>query len=77
METGREEIMNKDEVAALIEQIPQGLTPDEFLVELANLAASTEREACAKLCDQISDEDGFEGGYADNCANQIRQRGNQ
>jgi hypothetical protein len=72
-----ESILSRDKVAALIDQIPKGLDADDFLVELANLAASTEREACAKLCDQISDEDGFEGGYADNCANQIRQRGDQ
>lgn len=34
-----------------------------------------EREACAALCDKISDEDGFEGGYADRCAFAIRERG--
>ena len=34
-----------------------------------------EREACAALCDRISDEDGFEGGYADRCAFAIRERG--
>lgn len=34
-----------------------------------------EREACAKLCDELSDEDGFEGGYADRCAITIRERG--
>ena len=35
----------------------------------------TEREACARVCDRISDEDGFEGGYADRCAFAIRERG--
>ena len=34
-----------------------------------------EREACAKVCDARSDEDGFEGGYADQCAIEIRARG--
>ena len=34
-----------------------------------------EREACAELCDKIADDDGFEGGYADYCAQRIRKRG--
>lgn len=34
-----------------------------------------EREACAALCDKIADDDGFEGGYADYCAQAIRKRG--
>ena len=38
-------------------------------------AVAAEREACAALCDKISDEDGFEGGYADRCAFAIRERG--
>lgn len=38
-------------------------------------AVEAEREACAALCDKISDEDGFEGGYADRCAFAIRERG--
>ena len=41
----------------------------------AKLVAAAEREACAALCDKISDEDGFEGGYADRCAFAIRERG--
>ena len=38
-------------------------------------AVAAEREACAALCDKISDEDGFEGSYADRCAFAIRERG--
>jgi hypothetical protein len=38
-------------------------------------AVAAEREACAALCDKISDEDGFEGGYANYCAHAIRERG--
>ncbi len=34
-----------------------------------------EREACAELCDKLSDEDGFEGSYANRCAFAIRERG--
>ena len=40
--------MNKLEVADLIEQIPQELTPDEFLVALATKAAEWEREKLAQ-----------------------------
>jgi len=35
-----------------------------------------EREACARICDDQSDKDGFEGGYANECAERIRARGN-
>ena len=49
----------------------------EDLEKFAKIVAAAEREACAKLCDQIADADGFEGCYADNCAKQIRQRGNK
>ena len=45
------------------------------LEAFAALVAAAEREACAALCDKISDEDGFEGGYADRCAFAIRERG--
>ena len=38
-------------------------------------AREDEREMCAALCDKISDEDGFEGGYAARCAFAIRERG--
>ena len=47
---------------------------DEILV-LVNAAIAAEREACAALCDKISDDDGFEGGYANYCAHAIRARG--
>jgi hypothetical protein len=40
-------------------------------------AVAAEREACAALCDKISDDDGFEGGYANYCAHAIRARGQE
>lgn len=43
--------MTEDEVAALIDQIPQGIHVDEFIVMLATKAAEYEREACAKMCE--------------------------
>lgn len=49
---------------------------DQEVLKLVNAAVETEREACAALCDKISDEDGFEGGYAAYCADMIRARSN-
>ncbi len=34
-----------------------------------------EREACAKVCDELSDKHTWEGCYADECAGAIRARG--
>ena len=55
-----------------------GETMEDLLDELKwqiEERIAIEREACAKVCDKISDEDGFEGGYADFCAQAIRKRG--
>jgi hypothetical protein len=40
----------------------------------AALVAAAEREACAKVCDELRDEDGFEP-YGTECAAAIRVRG--
>ena len=40
--------MNTEEVGNLIAKVPQGLSPDEFLMALANLVETTTREACAR-----------------------------
>ncbi len=39
-------------------------------------AVLLEREACAKVCDDHATKDGFEGCYANACAESIRARGN-
>jgi hypothetical protein len=44
------------------------------LETFAALVAAAEREACAKLCDELRDEDGFEP-YGTECAAEIRARG--
>ena len=36
-----------------------------------------EREACARVCDELSDKHTWEGSYADECAQAIRARGEQ
>ena len=33
---------------------------EQEVIQLAALVAAAEREACAKLCDELRDEDGFE-----------------
>lgn len=45
------------------------------VAKFAELVRQDEREECAKLCDELSDKDGFEGSYADACACAIRARG--
>jgi hypothetical protein len=42
---------------------------------LIDEAVKAEREACAKVCDEIATEDGWEGGYAYRCVEAIRARG--
>jgi hypothetical protein len=53
---------------------------DTFLFEEHQLAFEkgrrSEREACAKVCDDHATKDGFEGCYANACAESIRARGN-
>jgi len=44
------------------------------LAVFAALVAAAEREACAKVCDELRDEDGFEP-YGTECAAAIRARG--
>lgn len=47
----------------------------QHLMALVERAVAEEREACAKLCDEIATEDGWEGGYAYRCVEAIRARG--
>jgi len=42
----------------LIAKVPQGLSPDEFLMALANLVETTTREACAREIEvEVADYD--------------------
>jgi hypothetical protein len=51
------------------------LTP--YIERFAKLVAEHEREVCAKLCDQLSSKHTWEGCYANECAEEIRARGNK
>jgi hypothetical protein len=48
-------------------------TPD-VLERFAALVAAAEREACAKVCEELRDEDGYEAWNTE-CAAAIRARG--
>ena len=52
----------------------EGTDIGPMLKRFAALVAAAEREACAKLCDELRDEDGFEP-YGTECAAAIRARG--
>lgn len=49
----------------------------DIMDAFAQLVAAKEREACAKVCDDLSDKHTWEGCYADECAQAIRNRGEQ
>ena len=67
--------MNRDDIIKLaLEHFGAVLKPSDLEVKLAALAVAQEREACAKLCDELRDEDGFEP-YGTECAAAIRARG--
>ena len=55
----------------------------DALQAFADLVRQDEREACAKLCEKVSDDyrndrdnDGYDWPNGDDCANAIRSRGN-
>lgn len=61
--------MKRNEVAKLMDKIPKGLSPDEFLVALATHAAAWGSEQCAVLCEtECAQNDGI------TCAEEIRAR---
>jgi len=63
------------EVIAEAENYTTWTVSTPHLVELVKRAVEAEREACAKVCDDIATEDGWEGSYANGCAVAIRARG--
>ena len=74
--------MTQDEVLETLHRVVQEnkhyttwTVSTPHLVALVKLAIEHEREACAKLCDEIATEDGWEGSYAYRCVEAIRARG--
>ena len=66
--------MTQDEIIEMaIENTINGLNfNQEGLVRFANLVAAKEREACAKVCDELQDIPATEPHH---CAEDIRARG--
>ena len=74
--------MTKQEIAQLIEALPQGLNADEFIYRLVNWAVDIEREACAKVCDEVANKHARVHypdleAVADECSAKITARGEQ
>ena len=71
--------MNKDDIVRLAEEAELWAHKDReyaAIERFANLVAAAEREACAKVCDEI-DEEFAERGRATWCSAAIRARGQE
>ena len=69
--------MTQDEIIRMAREAGfEGMTDHPALMRFANLAAAAEREACAKLCDDLDDDlpDGLAGWQFGEA---IRARGEQ
>ena len=72
--------MTRDEIGDMIAALPQNLEPDEFIYKLVNWAVDREREACAKVCEELIEHTKKLGNNdamltAISCAAAIRARG--
>jgi hypothetical protein len=66
--------MTKDEVAQIVHGMPEGMHIDDYLVELVNRAVAVEREACAKVCEQLGMATNGMNERNYECAEAIRAR---
>jgi hypothetical protein len=67
--------MTKEEIGELVAALPQGLDADEFIFKLVNWAVEREREACAKVCEQLGMATNGMNERNYECATAIRARG--
>ena len=72
--------MTKDEIGDMIAALPQNLEPDDLIYRLVNWAVDKEREACAKVCEELIEHTKKLGNNdamltAISCAVAIRARG--
>lgn len=74
--------MNQDEILGTLRQViaaNQQFTTwtisTPHIMELIRICVEHEREACAKVCDELSKKHSWEGCYANECAEEIRARG--
>ena len=63
-----------DEFARIERENSMKGQPYHWEADAIKAAVLIEREACARVCDEIAREDGFEGGYAYRCVEAIRSR---
>ena len=70
--------MNREDIFRMAMEASATGCGDELtgdaIERFAELVAAAEREACAKVCDERAKEDGWEGCYANECAEAIRAR---
>lgn len=73
----REEIIKLANEAELCQTIwiEEDCIEIESVIQFAKLVAEREREACAKVCDELSAKHTWEGCYANECVEAIRARG--
>jgi hypothetical protein len=72
--------MNKEDIIRMAQEAGEAEGMAEFVFHpvierFADLVASAEREACAKVCDDLDKMRGY--SYADKCAAAIRARGQE
>ena len=69
--------MDKQEVKNIVDGMPDGMSIDDYLVEVVNRALFTEREACVRMLQIEADRRGLTDTAAAliNMAQQIRDRG--
>jgi gamma-glutamyl:cysteine ligase YbdK (ATP-grasp superfamily) len=68
--------MTKEEIAELIEQMPQDMDANDYIHELVNRAVEVEREACAKVCDRMAQRtQDIRSAALESAAENIRARG--
>lgn len=63
--------MTREEIGEMVAALPEGLDADEFIYKLVNWAVDREREACAKVCEDLIGT----RAMARHCADEIRARG--
>jgi hypothetical protein len=69
--------MDTENVGNLIAKVPQGLSPDEFLMALSNLVEAQTREACAREIEVEVEVEDYDRDYREvglELAAQIRQK---
>jgi hypothetical protein len=69
--------MNKQEVKNIVDGMPDGMSVDDYLVEVVNRAIFVEREACVRMLQIEADRRGLTDTAAVliNMVQQIRDRG--